>query len=662
MELLGDLETNFPPRLASDSVDTLAQVSIAANDGTRGLIEFLTPSITVDESAGDQQVAVSRRYGAYGTVSVFVYSQTVSGALVGLDYSFNATELIFYPGESMKIVNISIIDDDIPEPAESFEIVIASPKGGAALGSSTVCWVTVTENDGAGGRVQFASTSAVILQEGEGADRVDIELTRGPGVFGTISVRYRVVDQSGSLSEDVKPASGIVSFSNQQSSSVISLTAADDIIPELSENFTVILSADYSFMLGDVQEKTIQILPNDSPYGLLSIKSAVNSSSLYTDESNKTILCDVYRTLGAIGVISVAVASVPQTATATPGSHPYLTQLQEFGISTNNYCSFGDYLLVLNSYGGSELTSQLGSNGASPDRPLSDQSVLMVWDGSYRPVAFIETNRPITCFAFRYNQQQYVWVINGAATGGDVAVSRLYQVTSVANVALLQQTEIHSPSDAVMYERDGDTHVSIISNHNSASMLVNLRFSRSEFHVTDESLPLSQPHSITHLRTVDGEKLLIIVAQESDVKIWEIVSAGWTLVQTIELINITDAATANSNGVDLLIVTSYRDVRVYQYNNLFFSFVTAVLLRDIVSVHPFYYGSTLMFCINTPAFSSLHVWNGTTITETLRWTEGGLQPLSGPISTSDRVIAVIGNSAAIYSLAVLTTADFMPRY
>ncbi len=40
----------------------------------------------------------------------------------------------FGPGQSEKILQVEILADNIPEPDESFEVILASPKNGLSLG------------------------------------------------------------------------------------------------------------------------------------------------------------------------------------------------------------------------------------------------------------------------------------------------------------------------------------------------------------------------------------------------------------------------------------------------------------------------------------------------------------------------------------------------
>lgn len=44
-------------------------------------------------------------------------------------------ELVFAPGVSQKNIAINIVNDNIPEPNEQFEVVLTNPKNGATLSS-----------------------------------------------------------------------------------------------------------------------------------------------------------------------------------------------------------------------------------------------------------------------------------------------------------------------------------------------------------------------------------------------------------------------------------------------------------------------------------------------------------------------------------------------
>lgn len=48
----------------------------------------------------------------------------------------NHQTLTFVEGESRKTIIVTIVDDDEPEPAETFEIILTTPSNGALLGDA----------------------------------------------------------------------------------------------------------------------------------------------------------------------------------------------------------------------------------------------------------------------------------------------------------------------------------------------------------------------------------------------------------------------------------------------------------------------------------------------------------------------------------------------
>ena len=62
------------------------------------------------------------------------------------------------------------------------------------------------------------------------------------------------------------------SLSDEFDKTTLELFAVNETIPELEENFEIILSTpEGGAKLGPVNKRPIRILPNDSPYGLITI-------------------------------------------------------------------------------------------------------------------------------------------------------------------------------------------------------------------------------------------------------------------------------------------------------------------------------------------------------------------------------------------------------
>lgn len=68
-------------------------------------------------------------------------------------------ELHFAPGNSELQIVVNIIDDDIPEEQEYFQVCLKNPKGGAEIGFGGQVTVIVPTNDDAHGVIGFAQVS-----------------------------------------------------------------------------------------------------------------------------------------------------------------------------------------------------------------------------------------------------------------------------------------------------------------------------------------------------------------------------------------------------------------------------------------------------------------------------------------------------------------------
>lgn len=91
-------------------------------------------------------VTVVRTNGDAGTVSVD-YMTTGGTATPINDYSPVSGTLVFGDGETTKTFNVSLGDDANPEPAETVNLVLSNPIGGAILGVPSVAVLNIFDND-----------------------------------------------------------------------------------------------------------------------------------------------------------------------------------------------------------------------------------------------------------------------------------------------------------------------------------------------------------------------------------------------------------------------------------------------------------------------------------------------------------------------------------
>ena len=129
--------------LGAQAASTL---TIVDND-TAGVVQFTASAYNVQEDSGNVIITVTRSGGSDGAVSVD-FATMDGSALAGQDYTANAGTLSWADGDTTdRTITIAIIDDVLPEPAESFSIALSNPSGGMILGAQSNVTVTIDAND-----------------------------------------------------------------------------------------------------------------------------------------------------------------------------------------------------------------------------------------------------------------------------------------------------------------------------------------------------------------------------------------------------------------------------------------------------------------------------------------------------------------------------------
>ncbi|XP_053297512.1 solute carrier family 8 member 4a isoform X2 [Pleuronectes platessa] len=116
--------SHAPPKAALGSAHT-ATVTIYDDDHA-GIFTFESSSSRVSESVGNMQVKVHRTSGARGKVAV-PYHTAEGTAKSGEDYEEVSGKLEFQNDETMKMLNVKIIDDEEYEKNKTFTIVLEEP-------------------------------------------------------------------------------------------------------------------------------------------------------------------------------------------------------------------------------------------------------------------------------------------------------------------------------------------------------------------------------------------------------------------------------------------------------------------------------------------------------------------------------------------------------
>jgi hypothetical protein len=272
------------------SVGAVAKTFVTIQDN-ESTIYFQFPngqwSYSVMENAGSVPVTVVRQGSLLGSASVTLSTQAGGSAEAGVDFTPVNVTLTFAPGESSKVVNIPIINDDMVEPTESFSVVLSNVVG-ATQGSWTAT-VNILDDDvaAAPGRFEFSSATYSIAENG---GTLNVTVNRVGGSSGKVTVQYRTIDGATGVAADQKAyagsdyssKSGTLTFAAGETSKVISIPIINDTRVEKDEFFTVELrNPAGGATLGTITKAVVTIIEDDSAIEFGTSNYVVNEDAGY---------------------------------------------------------------------------------------------------------------------------------------------------------------------------------------------------------------------------------------------------------------------------------------------------------------------------------------------------------------------------------------------
>ncbi|XP_015763361.1 PREDICTED: G-protein coupled receptor 98-like [Acropora digitifera] len=178
------LQLNTPPRIRSDKSEVL--VVINENDEARGIIRLMQSAMLVREDVGTAVLQLRREGGTLGATEVH-YSVRGGTATQGNDFSSPARgTVLFSNGQNSATINITIIDDRVPEHRETFTVTLDSVTAGAKLGSPAAVVVTIETSDDPMGLFGFVNASDLSLENPSRSTDIGFVIEREGGAEGDI--------------------------------------------------------------------------------------------------------------------------------------------------------------------------------------------------------------------------------------------------------------------------------------------------------------------------------------------------------------------------------------------------------------------------------------------------------------------------------------------
>lgn len=204
-----------------------------------GIIEFQDPNISEWENVTSIVVTLNRSEGSDGIVSVDVISTDIT-TTTDEDYVGMSTTVVFEDGETVKQVEVFILNDQIDEDNEQLQLYLTNVVG-AELGPQDTATITIIDDDEPSLGTLFFAQPEYIVNEGD--EFVNIQVERTQATDGIVSVDYSLSPVSAEAGSDYADVSGTLLFETGEVSKVITVQIIDDYIIEASpEIFTVDLS------------------------------------------------------------------------------------------------------------------------------------------------------------------------------------------------------------------------------------------------------------------------------------------------------------------------------------------------------------------------------------------------------------------------------------
>src|SRR4051794_4354105 len=271
--------------------------------------EHVTPRVSifdlrVDESAGNATFNVRLSAATDQTVTVdYAASDVVAKAAE--DFAATSGTLTFPPGQTAAQVTVPIVDDQLDENDEVFDVVLANPANatlGRARGRATI----VDNDEPPTLSVADASTSAVL---NGAAVRFTITLSAASG--RAVSVALSTADDTARAPSDYTATTRRVAFKPGETTATVDVPVVQDSLDEPDETFLVNLAAPFDATIADGQ--AVGTIPDDDPAPNVSVDDvAVDEGRSGT----KSVVFAVALSKPSGKTISVAYATANGTAKA----------------------------------------------------------------------------------------------------------------------------------------------------------------------------------------------------------------------------------------------------------------------------------------------------------------------------------------------------------
>jgi len=225
-------------------------------------VEFAAPKCAVYENEKLVRIGVKRTGNTKITASVNY--ETINGtAMSGSDYEAKKDVLVFKHGETLKHIDITIIDDNEWEENEVFFLKLSRfdcNDDTVEIGEQSITEVTII-NDDEPGTFSLERPSYVIT---ENIGKAPIKVERTQGTDGKVVVTWETMDQTAVNGKDYHGGSGTLVFEHGEQVKYITIDIIDDKDFEKDETFLVkLVETSEGARIGSIRSAAVTIVHDD---------------------------------------------------------------------------------------------------------------------------------------------------------------------------------------------------------------------------------------------------------------------------------------------------------------------------------------------------------------------------------------------------------------
>ena len=237
---------------------------IVDNDGTTGAPAVSIGDAVVDESAQLARLFVTLSRPSLSTVTV-PWATADDTARAGSDFVATSGVLSFAPGETVKTVTVNLIDDELAESDEFFQVLLGNP-GGATL-ADAVGAVMVSRNDTPPIAQPQVLATPLVVAEGVTLAKFVVQLSAASS--NEVRVNFNAVSGTAAGNADFRGYAGTLVFAPGETVKTLPVPIIDDTVAEGTEIFNLDLNSPVNATVPQ-RYTSATLIDNDSGFNVYS--------------------------------------------------------------------------------------------------------------------------------------------------------------------------------------------------------------------------------------------------------------------------------------------------------------------------------------------------------------------------------------------------------